>query len=415
VERYGVAVLAATHEPGGKGDERNFHVHFLFTTRTVTPGGFGPKVRCLDDRQTGPQEVEFLRGRVAEQTNAALKAAGVAAKVDHRRLSVQAAEAEAAGDIVRAVLLTRAPIRTEGKAATAARRRGERTRRAAWNDLVRHDNRMVFARFLRKAKASRSRPVQAFRLDGKTAAALDRFENARGPGTRALDARRVGDRLARRDSDAAVRRWLAMLERVRLDIAEDGRRRLAMYAAAMRLKKADVLALAAHAARDTRCFGHLEQVLAARKKYRQAFEREHRARAQHAASMMHTAKAEQVADELESVQKPPVWQPMTRRAWAEHRRRQRVAVVAAQAAEQVAAKAAAATGRDAALIQWQRIEDERRARYPVPSDPQAEAKMGKEPPRKTGNKIESPAGGAAAGRPAFVPRPQPRRRRVPGV
>lgn len=48
VKRYEVAVSVAIHEPG-KGDERNYHAHIVFTTREVTPDGLGKKTRILDD------------------------------------------------------------------------------------------------------------------------------------------------------------------------------------------------------------------------------------------------------------------------------------------------------------------------------------------------------------------------------
>ena len=41
VERYSVAVSVAIHAPGGKGDDRNYHAHILFTTREMTPGWIG--------------------------------------------------------------------------------------------------------------------------------------------------------------------------------------------------------------------------------------------------------------------------------------------------------------------------------------------------------------------------------------
>jgi hypothetical protein len=58
----------------------------------------------LDDRKTGPEEVEFLRARVAELTNLHLTRAGHATQVDHRRLEVQAKDAEEAGALAKAVL-----------------------------------------------------------------------------------------------------------------------------------------------------------------------------------------------------------------------------------------------------------------------------------------------------------------------
>jgi len=53
VERYRVAVHVAVHSPvaGDGHDPRNHHAHLLFTTREITPEGFGAKTRILDDKK----------------------------------------------------------------------------------------------------------------------------------------------------------------------------------------------------------------------------------------------------------------------------------------------------------------------------------------------------------------------------
>lgn len=53
VQRHGVAVDVAMHEPDKGGDQRNNHAHILFSTRTLTPEGFDKKTRELDDLKTG--------------------------------------------------------------------------------------------------------------------------------------------------------------------------------------------------------------------------------------------------------------------------------------------------------------------------------------------------------------------------
>ncbi len=411
VDRYGVAVLAATHEPTGKGDERNVHCHLLFTTRAITPAGFGAKTRVLDDRAEGPKEVEFLRAAVAELTNAALVAAGVSVRVDHRKLTVQAAEAEAAGDLGRAVLLTRAVVRTEGKAGTAARRRRESTPRTRWNDLVRHDNRVLLANFLVRAKmAARRTRVRPAHGDVRTAGWS---EPGRGPGTRVLNVQGERLRRGRQADDAGLRRWLAMLERERLRIAEESRKTLAAYAVAARLKRADVRALVTHAARDPGCFEHLSRLLAAREKYRAALQRSERARATHAAAMVRTAAAARQAEANES-ETPPVWRPMTRRAWADHRRRQRAALVEAQTNERAAA-AIEVAGTAVELAEWERLERQRRTRYPCPTDRATGVEIGVRAPWKIGNKIAEETAGEPAGSPRPTLAPRLSRRRRPSI
>ncbi len=112
VERYGVAVSVALHEPSGHGDDRNHHAHILMTTRRVNAEGFGAKTRELDDRKTGSAEVQHIREMAAHFINAALADSGSDERVDHRsfkergidqlpteHLGVEAANMERRGEI----------------------------------------------------------------------------------------------------------------------------------------------------------------------------------------------------------------------------------------------------------------------------------------------------------------------------
>jgi hypothetical protein len=94
VDRYGVAVTVAIHEPSHFGDDRNFHAHILSTTRAVGADGFGKKTRVLDDRKTGPQEVLHLREYAADVINAALDRAGVDERVDARSFEARGIDRE---------------------------------------------------------------------------------------------------------------------------------------------------------------------------------------------------------------------------------------------------------------------------------------------------------------------------------
>lgn len=84
VERYGVAVDAAVHEPTGDNDERNVHAHLLMTTRVLETGGFGAKTRVLDAAATGSLEVTTWREHWAGLCNTALEAHCFSERVDHR-------------------------------------------------------------------------------------------------------------------------------------------------------------------------------------------------------------------------------------------------------------------------------------------------------------------------------------------
>jgi hypothetical protein len=109
VEKYRVAVDVAIHAPVDKDghDPRNHHAHLLFTTRELTPEGFGSKTRILDDKITGPQQIEIIREVWETLANDALSRAGHSdVTIDRRTLEAQGIE--------------RIPQIHEGKASTYA-------------------------------------------------------------------------------------------------------------------------------------------------------------------------------------------------------------------------------------------------------------------------------------------------------
>lgn len=58
VERYGVAAEAAIHRPGAEGDQRNHHVHLMFTTRRMDASGqLTEKTRELDVKPRSSAEM----------------------------------------------------------------------------------------------------------------------------------------------------------------------------------------------------------------------------------------------------------------------------------------------------------------------------------------------------------------------
>ena len=126
VQRYRFAVQSSIHEPQ-TADGLNYHVHILATTRRVDAEGLKDKTRELDGGPSGRGEVEWIRQMVGEAINAHLAAAGVSARVDHRSLKDQAAEAAEQGDELTAAELSRAPGLHMGKDATALHRRGADT------------------------------------------------------------------------------------------------------------------------------------------------------------------------------------------------------------------------------------------------------------------------------------------------
>lgn len=94
VDRYGVAAEVSIHEPSREGDQRNHHAHILFTTRRMDETGFIEKTRELDDKKTGPEEIEAIRKGWEDFQNRALDRAGSEKRVDCRSLVEQRIEAQ---------------------------------------------------------------------------------------------------------------------------------------------------------------------------------------------------------------------------------------------------------------------------------------------------------------------------------
>ncbi len=101
-DRYTVAVDFAIHAPHRHGDDRNFHMHLLSTTRTIEAGGLGEKSEIewsdTDRRKAGlgrgKQEIELIRARWETITNEYLKDQGIEARIDRRSLKDQGIERE---------------------------------------------------------------------------------------------------------------------------------------------------------------------------------------------------------------------------------------------------------------------------------------------------------------------------------
>lgn len=145
VQRYRFAVQSSIHEPQ-TADGLNYHVHILATTRRVDAEGLKDKTRELDGGPSGRGEVEWIRQMVGEAINAHLAAAGISARVDHRSLKEQAAEAVEQGDELTGVELSRAPGIHMGKDATAMHRRGMDTDLKQGNDGIAEANNAAWDR-----------------------------------------------------------------------------------------------------------------------------------------------------------------------------------------------------------------------------------------------------------------------------
>lgn len=149
-KRYGIAIQASIHAPP-TADGLNYHLHALATTRRITADGLQEKTRELDGGPSGKAEVEWVREMVAFRINHHLAAAQIDARVDHRNLGEQLADALERGDLETAAeLATREATLNMGPRATALHRRGADCAVADMNADIRRGNAQRHARLRRK-------------------------------------------------------------------------------------------------------------------------------------------------------------------------------------------------------------------------------------------------------------------------
>ena len=119
----GMVVDFAIHHPapGSTGDQRNIHAHLMLTLRRATPSGLD---RVKTREWNSEEMLKGWRAAWSDSQNRALERGGHRARVDHRRLDVQQAEAIRKGDITMAAILDRAPEIHVGPRATAAAQAG---------------------------------------------------------------------------------------------------------------------------------------------------------------------------------------------------------------------------------------------------------------------------------------------------
>lgn len=131
VHRHRMAVDACIHAPDKQGNNLNHHAHILCTTRRLSEDGFTEKTRELDVKNSG--EVDHWREVWADMVNEHLQRASVEARVDHRTLEAQRAEAIEQGDKVKAEALNYEPTIHEGAKVRHMSKRGIETNRARQN------------------------------------------------------------------------------------------------------------------------------------------------------------------------------------------------------------------------------------------------------------------------------------------
>lgn len=179
IDRYGVAADVAIHAPAHGGDDRNHHAHILCTTRVVAGETLGEKSELeLSDskRKTlglapAADEISKLRERWANLANATLEKAGAEARIDHRSLDAQQADAFERGDVAAALALDREPQQHVGVHATQLDRRTGR----AVSDLGLARERATAAARRAAFSASRRAPI-LIGIERGEAAAMVRAE-----------------------------------------------------------------------------------------------------------------------------------------------------------------------------------------------------------------------------------------------
>jgi hypothetical protein len=189
--RYGCAVDVALHEPGGKGDHRNWHAHLLATTRQVTAQGLGEKcaIEWADSKRLSQglaparMEIETVRQMWAEEVNRQLQEAQRPERVDHRSLEAQRKEALQNGDLQKAAELDRAPQVKLGWKVVQMERRNITTDRGDQWRAVQAENRQRQALLLdigkMRAELAKRQEAAALRLrQAELKKTLERVEQA---------------------------------------------------------------------------------------------------------------------------------------------------------------------------------------------------------------------------------------------
>ena len=129
VKKHNVIVDACIHAPHEHDDEtdnKNYHVHIMFTTRLVNEkGDLGKKQRTFNDN--GPEILKDSRATFANVVNTALENAGLEERIDHRSYKDQGL------DFLEATT-------HEGHEVTALRRQGIDTEISLKNDAVKAQN-----------------------------------------------------------------------------------------------------------------------------------------------------------------------------------------------------------------------------------------------------------------------------------
>jgi len=154
----GMIVDVCIHDPEpGPGEERNRHAHILCTQRQIDEARPDGWAKDKNRSWNSPALMQSWRESWADAQNAALKAAGSEARVDHRSLEDQRTAANEAGDLDLAATLDRPPEPRMGVAASSMEDKARRsfTRRGeAYEPVTELGKRVAESRGLRALLSS---------------------------------------------------------------------------------------------------------------------------------------------------------------------------------------------------------------------------------------------------------------------
>ncbi len=130
VNRYGTAVDMNIHAPHPEGSDKNYHVHFLMTTRQLEKNGFTGKSELELDGRTkqkmgfanGKRQIIEMRENWSRDVNDHLQRQGYSQRVDHRSYEDQG--------------IDKAPSKHLGVSATAMERDGRPSDRGDYNRKI---------------------------------------------------------------------------------------------------------------------------------------------------------------------------------------------------------------------------------------------------------------------------------------
>lgn len=188
----GYAVDFNIHSPPASDGGEQPHVHGMVTMRRLGKDGFE---KSKDRDLNNPDQLRSWRESWARDANAALKKAGIDARIDHRTLNDQREDALQKGDFEKAASLDRIPQGKQGSAATGIKRDGRKSRRAEFQDRIKQDGleRQALAHEVINIKTD----VQSGKLS--RAEAGDRLENLAAMASKKADfwkskGSRIGER-----------------------------------------------------------------------------------------------------------------------------------------------------------------------------------------------------------------------------